>query len=83
MRVLRVKASARVLHAEAYAVSLIKLRPDHDLPRTILDALRRFGGVQEEIHHHLLELDTIASDSREVVGELRPKHDSVSLKLAQ
>jgi hypothetical protein len=53
------------------------------LPRAIVDADHRVRGVAKQVQDDLLELDTIASDRREVVGELRLNDHLVSLKLTQ
>ena len=43
----------------------------------------RVGGVADQVQDDLLELDTVAGDGREIVGELPLKNDPVSLKVAQ
>ena len=48
-----------------------------------MHADHRVGGVAEQVQDDLLELDTIAGDGREIVGELRLKNYAVSLKLTQ
>ena len=43
----------------------------------------RVGGVSEQVEDDLLELDAIADDGREILGELQLKSDPVSLKVTQ
>ena len=56
---------------------------DQQLPRPIVHVNHRVRGVAEQVQDDLLELDTVAGDVREIVGELRLKHDAVPLKLTQ
>ena len=47
------------------------------------DSHHRVRGVAEQVQDDLLELDAIAGDDREIIGELRLKNDAISLKVAQ
>ena len=83
VHVLRVDAHPGIPHTHAHTVAVLAFGSDQQLPRAIVHVNHRLAGVAEQVQDHLLELDTIAGDSREVVGELRLKRCSVSLKLGQ
>ena len=82
-RLCGVEADARVPHGQAHTIAVVPFGSDQQLPRTIVDAAHRVRGVAEQVQDDLLKLDTIAGDRRQVVGELRPQHHAVSLKLTQ
>src|SRR5204863_10103684 len=60
-------------HAHTHTVAFVAFGSDQQLPRTIVDTHHRVGGVAEQVQDDLLELDSIAGDGREIVGELRLK----------
>ena len=41
-----------------------------ELSRTLAGSSHGFDGVDQEIEHHLLQLDSISQDERQVIGEL-------------
>src|SRR6516225_6614541 len=41
-----------------------------ELPRTLASSSHGFDGVDQEIENHLLQLDSISQDERQVIGEL-------------
>jgi hypothetical protein len=56
---------------------------DEQVPRTVVHAGHRLRGIAKQVEDHLLELHSIASDSRELISELQAKHNPVSMKVAQ
>src|SRR5205823_3933245 len=80
---LGVDAHAGIPHAHTHTVAFVPFGSDQQLPRAIVDTHHRVGGVAEQVQDDLLELDSIAGDGREIVGELRLKSDAVSLKVTQ
>ena len=64
-------------------IAVLPVGSDQQLPRAIVDIHHGVGGVSEQVQDDLLELDPIAGDGREIVGELRLKNDVVSLKVTQ
>jgi hypothetical protein len=71
------------LHAQAHTIVFFSLGSDYQLPGTVLKTNHRVGSIAEQVEGHLLQLDTIADDRREVLGKLRPQNHPISLKIAQ
>src|SRR5437879_3551601 len=67
---LRFQTRPRVLHSQTNAIAFVSFGSDHQLPWTVLDVAHRVRGVQEQVQHHLLKLDTIAYNWREVFADL-------------
>ena len=80
---LTVDAHARVPDGHAHTIARLPFCSDQQLPRAILHVDHRVRGVAEQIQDDLLELDAIAGDRGEVVGELRLQHHPVSLKITR
>ncbi len=80
VQVLRSKTHACVLYAQAHLITFVSFGSDDQLSRTIVYAAHRVGGIQEQIQHDLLKLDTIGRDRREVVGKFDPRNHLASLK---
>jgi len=78
---LGVDAHAGIPHAHTHTIAVLPFGSDQQLPRAIVHANHRVRGVAEQVQDDLLELDPIAGDRREIVGELRLKNDPVSLKV--
>jgi hypothetical protein len=68
------------LHAQAHAVVFLSFGPDHQLPRTIVDAAHRFEGVPEQGYDDLLELDTISCDRGDLITKFLPQNHPSPLK---
>jgi hypothetical protein len=68
VRILRLKTHTGILHGQAHTIAFLSFRFDHQLPRPILDAAHGVYGVQEQVQDHLLELDAISHDRREIAG---------------
>ena len=83
LHALGVEAHARIAHGHTHTIAVLPFGSDQQLPRAIVHADHRVRGVAEQVQDDLLELDAIAGDDREIVGELRLKNDPVSLQLAQ
>ncbi len=77
---MRSKTHACVLHTQAHLITLVSLGPDDQLPGAIVYAAHRVGGIQEQIEHDLLQLDTITRDRREVVAKFDLRNNLTSLK---
>src|SRR5271154_1497874 len=61
----------------------VPLGPDQQLPRTILDLSHSPLGISQQVEDDLLELDSIASDTRKIAGELGAENHPVFLKFAR
>jgi hypothetical protein len=83
VHILAVETRASVPHGHAHTIAALPFGSDQQLPRAIVDADHRVRGVAEQVQNDLLELDAIASDRWEVIGELRLNDHPVSLKLTQ
>src|SRR5712691_8774874 len=83
LHALGVDAHAGIPHAHAHTIAVLAFGSDQQLPRAIVHVSHRVGGVAEQVHDDLLELDPIAGDGREILGELRLKNDAVSLQVTQ
>ena len=68
---LAVEARASIPHGHAHTIAVLPFGSDQQLPRAIVHANHRVRGVAEQVQDDLLELDAIAGDVREIVGELR------------
>ena len=73
----------RHLARSGAAIDLFSLGSHQQLPRAVLNSDHSFGSIAERVESHLLELDTIADDGREVLGEFGPQNHPISLKIAQ
>src|ERR1700754_4070033 len=74
-------ARSRIEHSDKRTTRVVLARADCYLPRPLIDCARRFNGVDDQVQHHLLELDTIAFNERQVVGKLHPHRHAVLLGL--
>src|SRR5262245_29202706 len=77
---LRIEANAGIAHGDPHTVGGLAFGSDQQVPRTVVDANHRIRRVAEQVQDHLLELDPIGCEGRKILGELRLKHDAVSLK---
>ena len=80
---LTVEPDAGIPDDHTHTVAILPFGSDQQLPRPIVDVDHRVRGVAKQIQDDLLELDAIAGDDREIVGELRLKNHAISLKVAQ
>src|SRR6266566_4195074 len=69
--------------SHTHTIAVLPFGSDQQLPRAIVHVNHRVGGVSEQVEDDLLELDAIADDGREILGELQLKSDPVSLKVTQ
>src|SRR5215472_15989384 len=76
-------AHAGIPHIHAHTIDVLAFGYDHQLPRAIVHVNHRVGGVAQQVQDHLLQLDSVAGDGREVLGELGLKDHPVSLEVAQ
>ena len=83
VRSLRVEPDSRILHRQPYMIVFVPFSFNQQLPRTIVDRAHRVGCIPDQVQDDLLQLDTIASDDREVLGKLRPQDHPTSLKFAR
>src|SRR5580765_7288210 len=79
---LPVQARAGIPHHHAHAIAVFPFRSDQHLPQAIVHTEHRVRGVAEQVDDDLLELDTIAGDGRQIVGEFRLDDDLVSVKFS-
>src|SRR6267142_1339881 len=75
------EANADILHRQAHTIAFVTLSSDKELPRTIVHAGHRVRSIAEQVQDDLLKLDTIGGDERQIVGELRSEHHTMSLQL--
>src|SRR5215203_6129410 len=68
------EADAGVTHRETYTRAVLTLGFDQQLSRPIVHIDHRVRSVAEQIQDDLLQLNPIARDEREIIGEFRP-HD--------
>src|SRR5262249_27304882 len=80
LRTLRSDPDPGVLYAQAYVTVLVRFAPDHHLPRAVVDPAHRIGGVAQQVHDHLLKLDTVAGDKWKLVGKFGAQNHPASLK---
>src|ERR1700736_3545755 len=80
---LRLETHARILYSQAHMILFVRFGSNHQLPGTIVDTAHRFQRIQHEVHNDLLQLDTIASDTRQALRKLGQQSDSASLQLTQ
>src|SRR5579864_7477760 len=80
---LRIKADARILYGEPNLIVCASFRSDLQLPGAIVHGAHGVRGVLEQIQDHLLQLDAVPCQHREVVCEFRPENYPVSLQFAQ
>ena len=71
---LTVEAHAGIPHGQAHMFAVFPFGSDQQLPGAIVHARHRVRGVAEQVQDDLLELDTVAGDGREIVGELGLKN---------
>ena len=78
------QSHTRIADGQTYGVAVcLSLGFDQQLPRSILHVGHRIRGVAEQIQDDLLELNPIADDDREIIGELRLKDDATSLQVVR
>jgi hypothetical protein len=75
-----VETDSGVLHGETHVFAFISPGSDCQLPWTIVDSVHGVRGVPNQVENDLLDLNAIASDEREVVGQRKAQNDAVSLK---
>jgi hypothetical protein len=68
--VLGIDAHARIPHAYTHTIAVLPFGSDQQVPRAIVHVNHRVGGVAEQVQDDLLELNPIAGDGREILGEL-------------
>src|SRR4029077_11218151 len=78
---LRTQANSSVADRQSHSAGVVRLGLGEELTRSILHIDHRVGGIADQIQNDLLQLNPIAGDGREVVGELRMNYDAVSLKI--
>src|ERR1700739_4620911 len=74
LRHLRGEPYARITQRNKNLLALISLRLDGELSCSI-DFLHRFDAIDEQIHHNLLQLQTISNDLRQIGCQLRSYRD--------
>src|SRR5262249_2021674 len=62
LRVADGEADPVILHGQAHITTFITFSSDDQLAWTIVDIAHGLRGVQEEVEHHLLQLDAVAND---------------------
>jgi hypothetical protein len=83
LRIPRMETHSGVSDGDAYFCAFVPLGPDQQVPRTILDIAHCLGGISQQVKNDLLELDSIASDTWKVAGELGSENHTVFLKFTR
>src|SRR5512132_945407 len=83
LQIRRIDADPGILHAQTHTIVSFSPGFDQQMPRAVVHALHRVGGIAEKVQDDLLELDTIAGDGRQVISKFRPQDYPISLKIAQ
>lgn len=65
---LRLNTDARILHRQSNVAAVISLRPQEHHSRPVLHAPQGVARVEQKVHDHLLDLNSIAQDLRDVAG---------------
>ena len=73
----RINAWPKITHRDQYAASLAPLGAEQQLAHALVDRAHRFHRVQDQVQHHLLQLNTIAVDSRQALGEAGLHRDPI------
>src|SRR5215472_11040964 len=63
-------AHAGIPYAHAHTIAGFEFGADQQLPRAVVHVNHRVGGVAQQVQDHLLQLDSVTGDGREVLGEL-------------
>jgi hypothetical protein len=79
---LAVNAEAGISHREAYGVAVVMVGSDQQLTRAVVYVGHRIRRVPQQVQHHLLDLNAVARDRWEIVGEFRLDDNAVPLKVA-
>ena len=79
---LGVQPRARIPHYNEYAARCIRLRADPQLARALADASHCFDGVDDQIEEHLLQLNAVPLNGRQVVCELELERDTAPEQFA-
>src|SRR5690348_1975910 len=66
LEILRVDSYTGVSHRNEQLSRVVPLRPYHEAPGPICDAVHRLDAIQGQIHDHLLQLDPVAHRGREI-----------------
>ena len=79
VQALRSNTHACVLHAQAHMITFVSFGSDGQLPRTIVYAAHRVGGIQEQVDKggHFAaweEPELFANELRAAFRSLRPAH---------
>jgi len=79
LRIVWTEAHAGILNGQAHTIAVVVFGPDQELPRTILDGAHRFRGVQEQVQHHLLQLDAVTGNRGQMAGQIRRYRNPASV----
>ena len=74
---LRVQPRAGIPHGDEHAVRGVSPGADPQFPRPLVDAAHGFDRIEDQVEDHLLQLDAIAFDERQVRRELGLQRDAM------
>jgi hypothetical protein len=77
VKTLRTKSRAGILHCDEHGARGLLSSADQQLPRPLGNAAHRLDGVEDQIENYLLELDSVYSNERQTLRELRLRRDAV------
>src|SRR6476469_8070490 len=73
---LRAQPVAGIPHRDAHALRLDTHGADVQFAVAVLNATHRLDGIDDQVQHHLLQLDPIALDTRQLRRQLRAHCDA-------
>jgi len=80
---LRLEANSNVFHTKAHTSVLVPFGCDEQLSWSIVDFAHCVRSIPYEVQDHLLKLDSVASNGRQIVCKLVVNNYPVSLEVAQ
>src|SRR5580658_9822665 len=64
------KADAGILYAKPNVLAAVPFRLNEQLPRSTFNLPHRVYGIAKQIYDHLLKLNAVASDRREIFSKV-------------
>ena len=67
---LRLETDSHIFHSKAHLIFPISIGRDDQVSRTIMYRAHRIGSIPKQVQGHLLKLDAIARDPRELISKV-------------
>src|SRR6516225_2323384 len=77
----RPETNSRIYYTKPHPITFIPFCFDEQLPRAIAYCAHGVRSISQQVQDNLLQLDTVADDGRQVLGELRPQDYPIPLKV--